>query len=174
MAVLTEAADRAGWGAPLPEDAGRGIGFARYKDSGAYCAVVAEVRVDHEVHVDRLTVAVDVGLVVNPDGVRNQIEGGATQATSWTLKERVRFDRRRITSGDWETYPILTFREAPARRRTPRSTGPTCRRSARARPRRARPPPPSATPSTPRSACGCGDLPLTAAAVVAAIETTDE
>lgn len=113
VAVLTEAAERAGWASPLPEDAGRGIGFARYKDSGAYCAVVAEVRVDHEVHVDRLTAAVDVGLVVNPDGVRNQIEGGATQATSWTLKERVRFDRRRITSGDWESYPILTFREAP-------------------------------------------------------------
>jgi CO/xanthine dehydrogenase Mo-binding subunit len=113
VAVLTAAAEHAGWGSPLPEDAGRGIGFARYKDSGAYCAVVAEVRVDHEVHVDRLTAAVDVGLVVNPDGVRNQIEGGATQATSWTLKERVRFDRRRITSGDWESYPILTFREAP-------------------------------------------------------------
>jgi nicotinate dehydrogenase subunit B len=56
---------------------------------------------------------VDVGLVVNPDGVRNQIEGGATQATSWTLKERVRFDRRRITSDTWETYPILRFSEAP-------------------------------------------------------------
>ena len=112
-AVLTEAASRSGWGTPLPEDSGRGIGFARYKDKGAYCAVVAEVRVDHEVHVHRLTAAVDVGLVVNPDGVRNQIEGGATQATSWTLKERVRFDRRRITSQDWESYPILRFPEAP-------------------------------------------------------------
>ncbi|MFI7700240.1 molybdopterin cofactor-binding domain-containing protein [Nonomuraea sp. NPDC049480] len=55
----------------------------------------------------------DVGRVVNPDGVRNQIEGGATQAASWTLKERVRFDRRRITSGDWASYPILRFSEAP-------------------------------------------------------------
>ena len=61
----------------------------------------------------RLTVAVDVGLVVNPDGVRNQIEGGAVQATSWTTKERVRFDRRRVVSDDWETYPILRFSEAP-------------------------------------------------------------
>ena len=61
----------------------------------------------------RLAAAVDVGRVVNPDGVRNQIEGGAIQATSWTLKERVRFDRRRVTSGDWESYPILRFPEAP-------------------------------------------------------------
>ena len=99
--------------APLSDDTGRGVGFARYKDRGAWCAVVAEVAVDHEVHVRRLTVAVDVGLVVNPDGVRNQIEGGAVQATSWTTKERVRFDRRRVVSDDWETYPILRFSEAP-------------------------------------------------------------
>lgn len=112
-AVVREAATRSGWGRPLPDEHGRGIGFARYKDRGAYCAVVAEVRVDHQVHVERLTAAVDVGLVVNPDGVRNQVEGGATQATSWTLKERVRFDRQRITSDDWESYPILRFAEAP-------------------------------------------------------------
>ncbi|MDN5853529.1 MAG: molybdopterin-dependent oxidoreductase, partial [Actinomycetia bacterium] len=57
--------------------------------------------------------AADVGYVVNPDGGRNQIEGSAIQSTSWTLKERVRFDRRRVTSDDWETYPILTFSEVP-------------------------------------------------------------
>jgi len=111
--VLETAAELAGWGRDLPDDTGLGIGFARYKDKGAYCAVVAEVAADHEVRVRRLTIAVDVGLVVNPDGVRNQIEGGATQATSWTTKERVRFDRRRITSDDWESYPILRFSEAP-------------------------------------------------------------
>ena len=49
----------------------------------------------------------------NPDGVVNQIEGGAVQATSWTLKERVRFDRRHVTSDDWQTYPILRFSEVP-------------------------------------------------------------
>jgi nicotinate dehydrogenase subunit B len=112
-AVLEAAAAHSGWGTPLADDCGRGIGFARYKEKGAYCAVVAQVRVDHAVHVDLLTAAVDVGRVINPDGVRNQIEGGATQATSWTLKERVRFDRSRITSTDWETYPILRFTEAP-------------------------------------------------------------
>jgi nicotinate dehydrogenase subunit B len=111
--VLETAAKAAGWGTPSAEGTGRGIGFARYKDRGAYCAVVADVEAEHDVRVRRLTVAVDVGLVVNPDGVRNQIEGGATQATSWTLKERVRFDRRRITSDTWETYPILRFGEAP-------------------------------------------------------------
>jgi nicotinate dehydrogenase subunit B len=111
--VLETAAKAAGWGTAVAEGTGRGIGFARYKDKGAYCAVVADVEAEHEVRVRRLTIAVDVGPVVNPDGVRNQIEGGATQAASWTLKERVRFDRRRITSDTWETYPILGFREAP-------------------------------------------------------------
>ena len=106
-------AGAAGWGAGLPDDHGRGIGLARYKDHGAYCAVVAEVAAGDRVRVRRLTIAVDVGRAVNPDGVRNQIEGGATQATSWTLKERVRFDRRRVTSVDWESYPILRFGEAP-------------------------------------------------------------
>jgi nicotinate dehydrogenase subunit B len=111
--VLQTAAAAAGWGQDRPEAVGMGIGFARYKDRGAYCAVVAEVEAVHDVRVRRLTIAVDVGHVVNPDGVRNQIEGGATQATSWTLKERVRFDRRRVTSDDWESYPILRFSEAP-------------------------------------------------------------
>jgi CO/xanthine dehydrogenase Mo-binding subunit len=112
-AVLRRAAGAAGWGSALPEESGRGLGFARYKGNGAYCAAVAEVTAEQDVRVRRLTLAVDVGQVVNPDGVRNQIEGGATQAASWTLKERVRFDRRRITSGDWESYPILRFGEAP-------------------------------------------------------------
>ena len=112
-AVLERAATTAGWGERLPDGCGRGIGFARYKDKGAYCAVVAEVEAEHEIRVRRLTIAVDVGRIVNPDGVRNQIEGGATQATSWTLKERVRFDRTRITSDDWESYPILRFSEVP-------------------------------------------------------------
>jgi CO/xanthine dehydrogenase Mo-binding subunit len=112
--VLEAATRAAGWGSAVPDGTGRGIGLARYKDRGAYCAVVAEVQAEAEVQVTRLTIAVDVGRVVNPDGVRNQIEGGATQATSWALKERVRFNRTRITSSDWESYPILRFSEAPA------------------------------------------------------------
>jgi CO/xanthine dehydrogenase Mo-binding subunit len=113
QAVLKAAALKANWGSDLPEGMGRGIGYARYKGRGAYCAVVAEVEAEAEIRVRRLTIAVDVGRVVNPDGVRNQIEGGATQSASWTLKERVRFDRRRVTSTDWESYPILRFSEAP-------------------------------------------------------------
>ena len=112
--VLTAAGELGHWerrGAQ--EDLGYGIGFARYKGSGAYCAVVAEVEAVHEVRVRRLAIAVDVGRVVNPDGVRNQVEGGAVQASSWTLKERVRFDRWRVTSADWESYPILRFSEVP-------------------------------------------------------------
>jgi CO/xanthine dehydrogenase Mo-binding subunit len=111
--VLEAAATAAGWGTPLPDGTGRGIGYARYKGRGAFCAVVAEVEAETGIAVRRLTVAVDVGRVVNPDGVRNQIQGGAVQAASWTLYERVRFDRRRVISVDWETYPILRFSQAP-------------------------------------------------------------
>jgi nicotinate dehydrogenase subunit B len=113
--VIERAVARSGWrGADKPEGVGHGIGFARYKNTGAWCAVVAEVEAGREIRVRRLTIAVDVGLVINPDGVRNQIEGGAVQATSWTLKEAVRFDSQRVTSDSWEAYPILRFTEVPA------------------------------------------------------------
>lgn len=113
-AVLRAAAALGGWDRRGAEvSVGHGLGYARYKGTGAYCAVVAEVEATHKVRVRRLALAVDVGRVVNPDGVRNQLEGGAIQATSWTLKERVRFDRRRVTSTDWESYPILRFSETP-------------------------------------------------------------
>ena len=77
-----------------------------------------------DIRVRRLTIAVDVGRVINPEGVRMQIEGGAIQATSWTLKERVRFDRRRITSDDWESYPILRLSARCPRSPSTCSTGP--------------------------------------------------
>ncbi|OBF59302.1 hypothetical protein A5787_21705 [Mycobacterium sp. 852002-50816_SCH5313054-b] len=114
-AVLQAAAQRAGWGKwARRESVGHGIGYARYKNSAAYCAVVAEVEAVEQVRVRRLVIAVDAGLVINPDGAANQIEGGAVQATSWTLKERVRFDGFNVTSDTWETYPILRFSEVPA------------------------------------------------------------
>jgi len=84
------------------------------ENSSAYCTVVAEVEAINEVQVRRLVIAVDAGLVINPDGAVNQIEGGAIQATSWALKEQVRFDRLNVTSDTWETYPILRFSEVPA------------------------------------------------------------
>jgi CO/xanthine dehydrogenase Mo-binding subunit len=114
-AVLEAAAARAGWSSWRKRDgAGHGIGFARYKNFGAYCAVVAEVETSAELRVRRLVAAVDVGEVINPDGIANQIEGGAIQATSWTLLEAVRFDQARITSDSWEAYPILRFSDVPA------------------------------------------------------------
>jgi CO/xanthine dehydrogenase Mo-binding subunit len=114
-AVVERAAARAGWSTWVRrEGSGHGIAFARYKGSGAYCAAVAEVESEADIRVRRLVLAVDVGEVVNPDGLANQIEGGAIQATSWVLKEAVRFDRTRITSDTWETYPILRFSEVPA------------------------------------------------------------
>ncbi|ORW91193.1 hypothetical protein AWB92_18595 [Mycobacterium sp. IEC1808] len=114
-AVLRAAAARAGWDEWEPREAlGRGIGYARYKNTAAYCAVVAEVEAVEEVRVRRLVIAVDAGLVINPDGAENQIEGGAIQAASWTLKERVRFDEFNVTSDTWETYPILRFSEVPS------------------------------------------------------------
>jgi CO/xanthine dehydrogenase Mo-binding subunit len=114
-AVIEAAAGRAGWTAWQPrENRGHGIGFAKYKNLGAYCAVVAEVEAEREIRVRRIVAAIDVGLAINPDGVANQIEGGAIQATSWTLKEAVRFDRARVTTAAWEDYPILKFSEVPA------------------------------------------------------------
>jgi len=93
---------------------GRGLGFARYKNTGAYCAVVAEVEVQQLARVRRLWIAADVGLVVHPDGARNQIEGGAIQAASWTLLEQADLGPAGVRSEDWETYPIHRFTDVPA------------------------------------------------------------
>jgi CO/xanthine dehydrogenase Mo-binding subunit len=79
-------------------------------------ATVAHVAVDEAtgvVRVQRMVVAHDCGLIVNPDGVRNQVEGNVIQALSRALKEEVRFDTGGQTTVDWEDYPILTFSEAP-------------------------------------------------------------
>jgi CO/xanthine dehydrogenase Mo-binding subunit len=111
--VIRAVAKRANWKSGKRPGIGYGIGFGRYKNTGAYCAAIAEVEGDDDIRVKRLTLAVDVGEAINPDGVINQIEGGAIQATSWVLKERVRFDRQRITSNSWTEYPILRFSEVP-------------------------------------------------------------
>lgn len=93
---------------------GRGIGFGRYKNMSAWCAVVADIEVAEKIRVHRVVAAVDAGEVVNPDGLRNQIEGGIVQAISWTLKEAIRWDRERLLCRTWEDYPILKFDEVPA------------------------------------------------------------
>jgi CO/xanthine dehydrogenase Mo-binding subunit len=112
--VLAEAANMAGWDTRERRDGiGYGAGVARYSGIAGYCGAVAEVAADTDIRVRRLWVAVDVGRVINPDGVINQVEGGAVQSASWTLREQVRFDRDRITSAGWDSYPILRFTEVP-------------------------------------------------------------
>ena len=112
--VIEEVAEFSGWAdRPQQEGTGYGIGYARYKGLAGYCAAVAEVEAEDDVHVRRLWLAVDVGRVINPDGVVNQVEGGAVQSTSWAIRERVTFDRAKITSLSWDTYPVLRFTEVP-------------------------------------------------------------
>jgi CO/xanthine dehydrogenase Mo-binding subunit len=116
LAVLNAVTERSpGWSqrAQAPEGTGHGLAWARYKNTGAWCAVVARVQVTDTVRVTDLDLAVDVGTVVDLDGVVNQIEGGAVQSTSWTLKEQVTFTREALTSTGWESYPVLRFSEVP-------------------------------------------------------------
>ncbi len=96
--------------------AGVGIAMAQYKNSGAYCAIAMRVTVDFatgQIKLDRALCAVDIGLVINPDGAINQIEGGVIQSSSWTLKEQVLLGSTGVESIDWASYPILTFPEVP-------------------------------------------------------------
>jgi nicotinate dehydrogenase subunit B len=118
--VIEKAAREFGWrkGQKAPPDRGYGFGFARYKNLAAYCAVASEVEVNRQSGRPRLVravAAVDSGQVVNPDGLINQIEGAILQSMSWTLYESVGFDDKRITSIDWQTYPILRFDAVPER-----------------------------------------------------------
>ena len=101
-----------GWRERTPrEGEALGLGFARYKNNGAWCAAVAQVEALREIRVRRVWLAVDVGRVVQEDGVRNQLEGGAIQTVSWCLKESVQFDHTQVTSDTWSSYPILRFSE---------------------------------------------------------------
>ncbi|HEX3860105.1 MAG TPA: molybdopterin cofactor-binding domain-containing protein [Stellaceae bacterium] len=117
--VVTRAAERFGWlGFSRTPGTGRGFGFARYKNLAAYLAVAVEVAVDREsgqVRMVRAAAAVDSGEAVNPDGIANQIEGSILQSASWTLYESVAFDRTRIASRDWSSYPIMRFPAVPDR-----------------------------------------------------------
>ncbi len=117
-AVIEAAADKAGWQADHKGGGGRGrgIAFAKYKNLAVYVAVVADVVVDPKtgnVRVAKVVAAADAGMIINPDGLTLQIEGGVIQSASWTLKEEVKFDRQRVTSRSWAEYPILTFAEVP-------------------------------------------------------------
>jgi len=115
--VIQLAADRFGWrSGERPRNRGHGFAFARYKNLAAYTAIAVEIEVEHEtgrVRPIRFVAANDSGQIVNPDGIRNQIQGGIVQSTSWTLHEQVGFDTERITSRDWSTYQILRFPDLP-------------------------------------------------------------
>jgi CO/xanthine dehydrogenase Mo-binding subunit len=117
VAVLKAVARLANWqvrqSAMLKENTGRGVALAEY--AGTWVAMVAEVSVEPDsgqIQVDRIFVAHDCGLIVNPDGLKNQIEGNVIQSVSRTLKEEVKFDAG-ITTRDWASYPILNFTEIP-------------------------------------------------------------
>jgi nicotinate dehydrogenase subunit B len=95
---------------------GRGLSYVKYELNRTYIGCVADVDVDRasgDIRVKRFYVVHDCGQIINPDGLRNQIEGNVVQTVSRTLKEQLTFDRSMVTSLDWETYPILKFPEVP-------------------------------------------------------------
>ena len=125
LAVLDRATLMIGWQtrpSPNPNAAqgnfrvGRGIAYMRYKQAENYCALAMEVAVERttgKIIVRRITCAHDCGLIMNPDGLRNQVEGNIMHTLSRTLHEEVRFDRSKVISVDWMSYPVLRFPEVP-------------------------------------------------------------
>lgn len=117
--VVEVARDKSNWQAhtqPSGSGHGRGIALAQYKNQACYVAMVVDAHVDQSTGVitlDNVLIVADVGQIVNPDGLSNQLEGGFVQAASWTLFEQVHFDENGISSVDWETYPILKFEHTP-------------------------------------------------------------
>jgi CO/xanthine dehydrogenase Mo-binding subunit len=120
---LKAAADKAGWQerpSPIPASSGniaRGRGIALTNRANTYVAVVAEVEVNKttgQVAVKHIVCSHDCGLMINPDGVRNQVEGNVIQGVSRAMYEEVTFDTNGgVTSLDWKTYPILRFPDLP-------------------------------------------------------------
>jgi CO/xanthine dehydrogenase Mo-binding subunit len=114
--VLETVARMGGWSRRGPAGTGIGLGlaFSQHRNRAALVAVIAEVEVETEAAVRRMWCAADCGLIINPDGARNQIEGGMVMAASWALKEQVRLGGTGIASVTWDEYPILRFDEVPA------------------------------------------------------------
>jgi nicotinate dehydrogenase subunit B len=123
--VLKAAADAAKWEKrPSPRKdggktgiaRGRGVSYLKYENVRTYVAAVADVEVDHAsgaVRCTKFTVSHDCGQIINPEGVKTQIEGNVIQTVSRTLKEELTWNRSRVTSVDWVTYPILRFPDVP-------------------------------------------------------------
>jgi CO/xanthine dehydrogenase Mo-binding subunit len=95
---------------------GRGVSYTKYELVRTYVGAVAEVEVDRStgrITVSKFYITHDCGQIINPDGLKNQIEGNVIQTVSRTLMEEVKFDRSQVTSLDWKSYPILKFPEVP-------------------------------------------------------------
>jgi CO/xanthine dehydrogenase Mo-binding subunit len=114
-AVIRAAAELSHWDAADQggEGLGRGIGFSRYKNHGAYYAAVATVEVTDVITVKDVYGALDAGEIIHRDGTLNQVEGGVIQAASWTLKEQVTWTPDGFAVRSWDDYPILKFSEIP-------------------------------------------------------------
>ncbi len=100
----------------LGEQEGIGYAFSRYKNTASYCAVAALVKVVSQtkrIKLIKMWGVIDAGEVINPDGLKNQTEGGMIQAASWTLREEVLFNKQHIISLNWDSYPILRFLATP-------------------------------------------------------------
>jgi CO/xanthine dehydrogenase Mo-binding subunit len=112
--VVETAARLSGWFEQKPDTGrARGFGFARYKNIASFAAVVAEVEVDEEVRLRRIWCAADCGLCINPDGARNQVEGGIIMGASFVLREQVKFSGGKVATSTWDDYPILRFSDIP-------------------------------------------------------------
>jgi CO/xanthine dehydrogenase Mo-binding subunit len=113
--VVETAARMSGWfeQRKLPEGVARGFGFARYKNIASFAAVVVELEVDEEVRLKHIWCAADAGLVISPDGARNQIEGGIIMGASFVMREQIKFANGRVANTTWEDYPILRFSDIP-------------------------------------------------------------
>ena len=145
--------------APARSSRGRGIAYIHYKHQETYVAMGMEVAVERatgRIQVERVVCAHDCGQIINPDGVRAQVEGNIIQTLSRVLMEEVKFDRSRVTSVDWASYPIMRFSEVP-KLEIALIDRPTSRRSAPARPRRRRSARRSATRCSTRRACACAN-----------------
>ena len=113
--VIETAAQMSRWfeGERMPEGRAKGFGFARYKNIASFAAVVVELDVADEIKLRRVWCAVDAGLVIAPDGARNQIEGGIIQGASFVMREQVCFEDGRVATATWDDYPILRFSDIP-------------------------------------------------------------
>ena len=99
----------------MKDGCGRGVGFARYKNTKCYAAVIVELEVDDygNINLQKAFIFADAGQIIDRNGLKSQLEGGFIQSASWTLKEEVKFEGEEVLSSDWESYPIIKFSEVP-------------------------------------------------------------